>query len=258
MHPWSPTHGARQARTRRLRGPSVAVREKTDGAHRPSWRTDAVRYTSVAPATQRSTARQGDTPRDSEKTARLAENSQLPGRFRGGWQVLGSNQRRLSRRFYRPLPLTTRATRHVPENLGQDTLPRMGQGARSRVCPASSVLVRFFPSPIRACDPPGRWRSPPPFVSPSNMSGSAALQRATLLNALTACRRSQRRGGAAANCLMLAGVTTVEQVPEPALPVLPPEEALRRARPLPRRAQLVVEGVSPAEWDEFQQALTEA
>ncbi len=26
------------------------------------------------------------------------------------WQVLGSNQRRLSRRFYRPLPLTTRAT----------------------------------------------------------------------------------------------------------------------------------------------------
>ena len=27
-----------------------------------------------------------------------------------GWQVLGSNQRRLSRRFYRPLPLATRAT----------------------------------------------------------------------------------------------------------------------------------------------------
>ena len=27
------------------------------------------------------------------------------------WRVLGSNQRRLSRRFYRPLPLTTRATR---------------------------------------------------------------------------------------------------------------------------------------------------
>ena len=26
------------------------------------------------------------------------------------WQVLGSNQRRLSRRFYRPLPLATRAT----------------------------------------------------------------------------------------------------------------------------------------------------
>jgi hypothetical protein len=29
------------------------------------------------------------------------------------WRVLGSNQRRLSRRFYRPLPLATRATRLV-------------------------------------------------------------------------------------------------------------------------------------------------
>jgi hypothetical protein len=31
-------------------------------------------------------------------------------RYREVWQVLGSNQRRLSRRFYRPLPLATRAT----------------------------------------------------------------------------------------------------------------------------------------------------
>ena len=31
------------------------------------------------------------------------ENSQLAGRFRRWWQVLGSNQRRLSRRFYSPL-----------------------------------------------------------------------------------------------------------------------------------------------------------
>jgi hypothetical protein len=30
--------------------------------------------------------------------------------FRRWWQVLGSNQRRLCRRFYRPLPLATRAT----------------------------------------------------------------------------------------------------------------------------------------------------
>jgi hypothetical protein len=30
------------------------------------------------------------------------------------WQVLGSNQRRLSRRFYRPLPLATRATCLAP------------------------------------------------------------------------------------------------------------------------------------------------
>ena len=38
-----------------------------------------------------------------EETARTAENSRLAGRFRRWWQVLGSNQRRLSRRFYRPL-----------------------------------------------------------------------------------------------------------------------------------------------------------
>src|SRR6266536_3545614 len=43
-----------------------------------------------------------------------------------GWRVLGSNQRRLSRRFYSPFPLTTRATRQgrAPQgggHAGQDT-----------------------------------------------------------------------------------------------------------------------------------------
>src|ERR1022692_417289 len=88
--------------------PSVAVRKTADGAHRPPWGTDPVRYTSVDPATQRPPARQGDTSRDREKTARIAENSQPAGRFRRWWQVLGSNQRRLSRRFYRPLVLVGR------------------------------------------------------------------------------------------------------------------------------------------------------
>jgi hypothetical protein len=36
------------------------------------------------------------------------------GHFCWWWQVLGSNQRRLSRRFYRPLPLATRATCQMP------------------------------------------------------------------------------------------------------------------------------------------------
>ena len=90
---------------------------KADGAHRPSQGPDAVRYTSVDTATQRSTAIQGDTWRDREETARIAENFQLAGRFRRWWQVLGSNQRRLSRRFYRPLPLATRATCRVPPEL---------------------------------------------------------------------------------------------------------------------------------------------
>jgi hypothetical protein len=47
--------------------PSVAVRKTADGAHRPSWGTDPVRYTSVDTATQRPPARQGDTSRDREK-----------------------------------------------------------------------------------------------------------------------------------------------------------------------------------------------
>src|SRR5215472_19362882 len=37
-------------------------------------------------------------------------SSQLRVRFRWWWQVQGSNLGRLSRRFYRPLPLATRAT----------------------------------------------------------------------------------------------------------------------------------------------------
>jgi len=95
--------GAGRARTRRCPSPSVAVRKTADGAHRPSWDTNSVRYTSVDTATQRSTARQDDTRRDRAETARIAENSQLAGRLRRWWQVLGSNQRRLSRRFYSTL-----------------------------------------------------------------------------------------------------------------------------------------------------------
>ena len=95
------------SRKHRVGGPSVAVRGKADGAHRPFQGTDAVRYTSVDTATQRPAATQGDTPRDTEETARIAENPQLTGRFRRWWQVLGSNQGRRSRRFYRPLSLCT-------------------------------------------------------------------------------------------------------------------------------------------------------
>src|SRR5579863_2123700 len=39
---------------------------------------------------------------------------QVRGCFGRWWQVLGSNQRRLSRRFYRPLPLAARATCRAP------------------------------------------------------------------------------------------------------------------------------------------------
>ena len=96
---------ARQAGTRRWRGPYVAVRKTADGAHRPRRRPTPVRHASVDTATQRPAALQDDTRWDREETARQRENSQLADRFRRWWQVLGSNQRRLSRRFYRPLAL---------------------------------------------------------------------------------------------------------------------------------------------------------
>jgi hypothetical protein len=74
--------GARQAGTRCRRARpwvSVESRRCTPTALVP--RTP-VRYMSVDTATRRSTALQGDTWRDREETARIAENSQLAGRFR--------------------------------------------------------------------------------------------------------------------------------------------------------------------------------
>jgi hypothetical protein len=100
-----PTQRLTSSRNTRPARPVRGRPRKADGAHRPSQGPDAVRYMSVDTATQRSTAVQGETWRDREETARIAENSQLAGRFRRWWQVLGSNQRRLSRRFYRPLSL---------------------------------------------------------------------------------------------------------------------------------------------------------
>jgi hypothetical protein len=100
-------NGRRPHRSRQLRPPRpdhpVADLSQERIQRRPilGGRT-LLPYTSV---TSRSTARQGDTRRDREETARIAENSQLSGRFPRVWQVLGSNQRRLSRRFYSPILL---------------------------------------------------------------------------------------------------------------------------------------------------------
>ncbi len=69
-------------------------------------RPDSVRYMSVTTAMQRLTVAHHDTQRDSSKTPRQPGYAQATGRFRRWWQVLGSNQRRLSRRFYRPTSFT--------------------------------------------------------------------------------------------------------------------------------------------------------
>ena len=76
---------------------------KASGSTDRSFGPDAVRYLSVTIATQCPTAAHDDTRRDKKETARRAAFPQPAGRFRRWWQVLGSNQRRLSRRFYSPL-----------------------------------------------------------------------------------------------------------------------------------------------------------
>ena len=72
---------------------------KTSGYTDRASGTRPVRHASVDTATSRSAALQGDTRRDREETPRQHEISQLAGRFRRWWQVMGSNHRRLSRRF---------------------------------------------------------------------------------------------------------------------------------------------------------------
>jgi hypothetical protein len=68
-------------------------------------RPDSVRHMSVTTAMQRLTVAHHDTRCDSTKTSREPGYAQARRRFRRWWQVLGSNQRRRSRRFYRPFAL---------------------------------------------------------------------------------------------------------------------------------------------------------
>ena len=56
----------------------------------------------------------------------------------------------------------------------------------------------------------------------------------------------------------LAVVSTVEQPEEPTVRVYPPDEALKRARPLRPRDRLVVEDITDEEWKAFQEALADA
>jgi len=52
-------------------------------------------------------------------------------------------------------------------------------------------------------------------------------------------------------------VSTVEQPRDPRLHVYPPDEALKIARPLPSREDLVITDVPYDEWVAFQEVLAE-
>ena len=127
---WTPDSGANvKARA----PPERAPEPPSSGYPHRSLAPIPVRHASVDTATQRSTALQGDTRRDREKTPRQHENSQLAGRFRSVWQVLGSNQRRLSRRFYRPLPCCSETASDL-----HGSLTRLVSRGRCHECPTSS------------------------------------------------------------------------------------------------------------------------
>jgi hypothetical protein len=100
-------HQSGEQSGRPLNGTKRARIGKASGSADRSFGPDAVRHMSVTIATPCPTAAHDDTRRDQKETARRAAFPQRAGRFRRWWQVLcqvlGSNQRRLSRRFYRPL-----------------------------------------------------------------------------------------------------------------------------------------------------------
>jgi len=87
-------------------GGRIAATEESSGSVNRWLRPDSVRHMSVTTAMQGLTAAHHDTQRDKRKKAREPGYAQATGRFRRWWQVLGSNQRRLSRRFYRPASFT--------------------------------------------------------------------------------------------------------------------------------------------------------
>lgn len=54
-----------------------------------------------------------------------------------------------------------------------------------------------------------------------------------------------------------AAMSVAQQPQQPELRVLPPEEALRQARPVPPADDLVIEGLTAEEWEALRAALAD-
>jgi hypothetical protein len=132
------------------------------GAVNRLLRPDSVRHMSVTTATRRLTAAHHETQRHNNKKARETGYSQLTGYLRRWWQVLGSNQRRLSRRFYSPNapPESPPADQHgrasrcdsgLPPSAMRPWAPDYGDRAgtdgaeRSRTEPVEAVIPTVTP-----------------------------------------------------------------------------------------------------------------
>jgi hypothetical protein len=55
----------------------------------------------------------------------------------------------------------------------------------------------------------------------------------------------------------MGGVTTADQPRQPQVQVVPPDQVLRRARPLPQPEDLVIHDIPDDKWAAFQRALAE-
>ena len=111
-------HGMRQSDEQSRRpdnGTKRAQIGKASGYTHRSFRPFAVHHMYANTAPHRPLVTRADTRCDKKETVRRAAFPQPGGRFRRWWQVLGSNQRRLSRRFYSPLllPEVHAADQHI-------------------------------------------------------------------------------------------------------------------------------------------------
>ena len=120
-----------------------------------------------------------DTRRDKKETARLAENSQLAGRFRRWWQVLGSNQRRLSRRFLQ-------CSAPIRAILPLTCVNAAGQHPRHRRCP---LYVRAHGHP----GGPSRGQPRTPSAEPPDLR-KPSRQNSAPPNASSQGERTPRQG----------------------------------------------------------------
>ena len=118
---------------------------KASGYTHRSFRPFAVHHMYATTAPHRPVVTHADTRRDKKETARRAAFPQQAGRFRRWWQVLGSNQRRLSRRFYNPSLL--------PEAHAAD---QRGRGPRRDSGPPPSAMRPCAPGLVH-----GRGRKKP-------------------------------------------------------------------------------------------------
>jgi hypothetical protein len=152
---------------------------------------DAVRYMAVHSWKQPDSDGRGGTLPTVQETAREPETSQLTGRFRRWWQVMDSNQRRLSRRFT-DLSSYIRRRSAACANAGPDRRTES-----------------FRPPCVRARHPAGQWER---YANRQNRSGAdsgSGVPRQQERSAGNEQERSARKRSGMRDRLVAGRLTTV-------------------------------------------------